>query len=244
VLIVFRPYENYHGLTGLTFKRGSYRHTSSQDKTDSKKVVTTSFYKSKNDKIATCHAHCDGTWNVLFTARGKTELQTLGASSTVNEGRQLEVNVRSVEKFGQLFHYGEIIDKPQACRGYVSINEDDVHRMNQSDPATEIGNIPIPAGSSTANHPGANYLRGRTGDTMIHNKQPRSRKSAVVPPVEDYQVRTRLTDEQKQLASDLAKEAITRKEERDLFQKLKSLSWEEQEHVLKLSKAKKAETIS
>jgi hypothetical protein len=75
----------------LTGSRSHHRHTSSDDKYDLKKVVTTRFYSANGSKIATCHAHGDGTWNILFTDASKAQLAKMDLSPTTDDA--LEVTV-------------------------------------------------------------------------------------------------------------------------------------------------------
>ena len=121
----------------LTSDRGTYRHTSSEDKYDLKKVVTSRFYKSSGPKIASCHAHGDGTWSILFTEDRKAQLAKANLSSSVKNALEVTVFQR-VDENGNLFHYGEMINKPGVCRRPVPENNDEKHKLKQMEPE-EIG---------------------------------------------------------------------------------------------------------
>lgn len=211
----------------LTLSRGSYRHTSSQDKSDQKKVVTASFYRSDGEKIATSHAHGDGTWSIAFTPLGEEELGKQHSSgSTIGDG-QLGVVVRSEVVSGRLFHHGEMKCKPQACRGYISLNSDAVHRARH--PQSVDDGVEAEVTEETRDGDGRRP-DGTSLACQSTNRQPSA------PILAQYQRgRSRLTEEQEQLALGLATPHLSRKEERSLFQQLKEMSWEEQEQVLKHS---------
>ncbi|KAI1866674.1 uncharacterized protein JN550_007527 [Neoarthrinium moseri] len=216
--------------------RGSYRHTSSQDKSDTKKVVTTSFYKYKGGKIATCHAHGDGTWSIAFTLLGEEELkkqQDLG--SKTNED-QLEVLVNTERNGGQLIHHGEIKNKPQACRGHISLNNDEAHRTHKARP--QKGGY-VPEGPPAVSSTGHRALEDHSSISDV--AQPTSNSRAGGHLAYYQRSRDRLSLEQKHIASELAKDVLTRKEERDLFQRLKEMPREEQEQVMNLTKTFKSQ---
>jgi hypothetical protein len=205
--------------------------------------VTTSFFSSKG-KIGTCHAHGDGTWNLVFTPLGKKELEKADASSTPGGKPQLEVTVRSVDRSGCIYHYGEIINKPQACRGFVTLNNDEVHRMHQLNGAIEGGDYSISASSSTNNIVQSTTKfeikpAGVSNEATEAPANPPRSRNQFVP---HYRSRDQqLSTEHEQIALELAREAITRKEERTVFGRLKDMQWEEQERILERFKAIKAE---
>ncbi|KAK9420745.1 hypothetical protein SUNI508_00836 [Seiridium unicorne] len=208
--------------------KGSFRHTSSQDKTDPKKVVTTSFYKARGGKVATCHAHGDGTWSIAFTGLGQDELKKQGTDAV--NASQLDANIRAEVKADGLYHHGEMKNKPLACRGYVSLNNDEVHRAHHPSDQTEVvDSSPIQKIEGKTDAKAAGLAR-KAGPVDARSATQWFRYQ---------QDRERLSPQQLQLASDLAKEGLSKKEERSLFQSLKAMPWDEQEQVLKRSKALK-----
>ncbi|ETS84655.1 hypothetical protein PFICI_02680 [Pestalotiopsis fici W106-1] len=211
--------------------KGSFRHTSSQDKTDPKKVVTTSFFKSRGGKLATCHAHGDGTWSIAFTSLGQEEL---GKHNVAAVGVELDVNVRVEIKEDGLYHHGEMKNKPSACRGHVSLNNDEAHRIHQASDEKEtestISGAKVIAVSSPSEKSGS-YERNHTRADIKAR-----------PTSHYYRGRPQLSEEQQHLASELANEGLTKKDERLIFQRLKTLPWEEQERILQHSKVLKSKS--
>ncbi|KAK6087699.1 thioesterase superfamily protein [Seiridium cupressi] len=209
---------------------GSFRHTSSQDKTDPKKVVTTSFYKARGGKVATCHAHGDGTWSIAFTGLGQDELKKQGTDAI--NASQLDVNIRAEVKADGLYHHGEMKNKPLACRGYVSLNNDEVHQVHHAGDQIEVVDSSPVQKIEGKTDPKAADLARKAGPVGARSATQWFRYQ---------QDRERLSPRQLQLASDLAKEGLSKKEERSLFQSLKAMPWDEQEQVLKRSKALKTQ---
>lgn len=208
--------------------RGSFRHTSSQDKTDPKKVVTTSFYKARSGKLATCHAHGDGTWSIAFTGLGREELRKREASGG-GSADLVDVDVRVEIRDDILYHHGEMRNKPLACRGLVSMNSDDVHRVHH-------GNEEQGGAEPKTQEPKA--ISGVDSNKKTNNPERQKAGNSHNPPHRAYYNRGRiqLSDTQQLLASELAKEGLAKKEERAIFQQLKAMPWEEQELILQQSK--------
>jgi len=118
--------------TMLTQHRGDWRHTSGGDKYDPKKVVTTEFKSAKRCTIATCHAHGDGTWNLLFTSTGKNCLSKMTLSPVIEAALEVTV-LQRIDEAGRVFHYGEMINKPDVCRRPISENNDERHRLKRAE---------------------------------------------------------------------------------------------------------------
>ncbi|KAF3019313.1 hypothetical protein E8E14_009251 [Neopestalotiopsis sp. 37M] len=205
--------------------KGCFRHTSSQDKTDPKKVVTTSFFKSRGGKLATCHAHGDGTWSIAFTTLGQEELRKHDVAAT---GAELGVNVRVEIREDGLYHHGEMKNKPLACLSQVSLNNDEVHRMHHAsdDRETELS-VPDPKATSGA----AVHKTNTTSEPYQTRADYKTTQRTYY-----HRGRSLLNEEQQNLAVELAKEGLTKKDERLIFQKLKALPWGEQEQILRQSK--------
>ncbi|KAI4592665.1 hypothetical protein KJ359_010567 [Pestalotiopsis sp. 9143b] len=203
----------------------------SQDKTDPKKVVTTSFYKARSGKLATCHAHGDGTWSIAFTGLGREELRKREASGGAAD--LVDVDVRVEVRDDILYHHGEMRNKPLACRGAVSMNSDEVHRVHHDNDDQRGAEFktqePKAISGLDSNKKTDNPEHQKAGDN--HN-----------PPRRAYYNRGRiqLSDTQQLLASELAREGLTKKEERAIFQQLKAMPWEEQERILQQSKSLKS----
>ncbi|CAJ2502691.1 Uu.00g100850.m01.CDS01 [Anthostomella pinea] len=231
--------------------KGLHRHTSSEDKTDPKKVVTTSFYDRRNLHVATCHAHGDGTWKLFFSSHGHDELQKLGLSAP-DEGRpEPKVTVKeSVTSCGHITHHGEMITKPRGCLATVAINNDEAHRLSAQDsgtalrqpaanqkPQAKMQRDPQIIPANTNHEPPNQSSPTRKNPSVNHilktpNKEP-------LPFARD--AKTHLLDtEQLQLASDLAKPDLKGKEQRALFQRLKSMPPDYQEQILERSKVIKS----
>jgi hypothetical protein len=190
-------------------------------------VVTTSFYKLKGEKIATSHAHGDGTWSVAFTALGVEELGKQKSSAAIVRDDELEVLVRTEVIAGRLFHHGEMKYKPQACRGDVSLNNDEVHRVHHDEP-----------GASEDEDGTGQEVRGDGGgrpDIQKSAHQTANRPVSASVLTQYQHNRNLLHRDQEQLALSLAKPDLSRKEERALFQQLKAMPWEAQERILKHS---------
>jgi hypothetical protein len=231
----------------LTQSRGHHRHTSSDDKYDLKKVVTTRFYSTNGSKIATCHAHGDGTWNILFTEAGKTQLAKMDLSPTTEEALDVTVFQR-IDEGGKLFHYGEMINKPDVCRRPITENNDERHRLKQAEPgevnkrtSTELFPTRIPRTEEVT----------ADGDDNSRSRKPRnesaittSRSDVGNPRYSQYNRDYSLTLGQQQLAGELAEGGLTGKEQRSLFQKLKSMPLEQQELILERSKLLKLQNTS
>ena len=215
----------------LTCRRGCFRHTSSQDKADPKKVVTTSFFKSRGGKLATCHAHGDGTWSIAFTTLGQEELRKHDVAAT---GVELGVNVRVEIREDGLYHHGEMKNKPSACLGHVSLNNDEVHRVHHaSDDKKTESSVPDPKATSGAALHETNTSSAPNQARVDYKATQRSYY---------HRGRSQLNEEQQNLAAELAKEGLTKKDERLIFQKLKTLPWEEQEQILRQSKVLKSKS--
>jgi hypothetical protein len=231
----------------LTQSRGNYRHTSSDDKYDLKKVVTTRFYSANGPKIATCHAHGDGTWNILFTDAGKDQLAKMDLSPTIDDALEVRVFQR-IDEGGKLFHYGEMVNKPDVCRRPTTENNDVRHRLKQAElggldkrPLTELFPTRIPCTEEVTTD----------GDDNSRSRKPRnasaittSRLNVGNPRYSRYNRDDSLTPDQQQLAGELAEGGLTGKEQRSLFQKLKSMPLEQQELILERSKLLKSKNTS
>jgi hypothetical protein len=223
--------------------RGNWRHTSSEDKCDLKKVVTTRFYSANGSKIATCHAHGDGTWNILFTLASKAQLSKIKFSPTMDA--KLEVTVlQRIDGRGRVFHYGEMINKPDVCRRPISENNDELHRLKQAEleemsmrgftelfprkirPTEEVTT------ANDGNHGGP--------ETQTSSTTPASRPDARKGRQSRYSREDGLlTPEQEEIAAGLSKEGLTGKEQRSLFQKMKAMPLDQQELILQRSKVLK-----
>jgi hypothetical protein len=134
-----------------------------------------------------------------------------------------------------LYHHGEMKNKPSECLGHISLNNDEVHRIHHAsdDRETEL---------SVPGHPQA------TSGAALHEtsttSEPDQARVDYKATQRSYYHRGRslLNDEQQNLAAELAKEGLTKKDERVIFQKLKALPWEEQEQLLRQSKVLKPES--
>ncbi|KAK6223256.1 hypothetical protein LQW54_000373 [Pestalotiopsis sp. IQ-011] len=212
--------------------RGSFRHTSSQDKTDPKKVVTTSFYKARSGKLATCHAHGDGTWSIAFTGLGREELRKREASAG-GAADLVDVDVRVEVRDDILYHHGEMRNKPLACRGVVSMNSDEVHRVHHDNEEQ---------GGAEPKTQELKAISGLGSNKKTNNPEHQKAGDNNSPPRRAYYNRGRiqLSETQQLLASELAREDLTKKEERAIFQQLKAMPWEGQERILQQSKLLKS----
>jgi hypothetical protein len=94
-------------------------------------VITTKFYVAKGSQIATCHAHGDGTWNLLFSPAGKAELSKMKTSPATEAALEVAVFQR-IDEGGRVFNYGEMLNKPEVCRQSVSENNDELHSLKQA----------------------------------------------------------------------------------------------------------------
>ncbi|KAH6652600.1 hypothetical protein BKA67DRAFT_646667, partial [Truncatella angustata] len=183
--------------------KGCFRHTSSQDKTDPKKVVTSSFYKSRGGKLATCHAHGDGTWSIAFTRLGKEELAK-HASETINS-KQLDVHVRAEVKDDGLYHYGEMKNKPLACRGHISLNSDEAHRMHHLDDQAQVEVIDTSTTIMTT------VQTSKKSSNVGSQDATGGARGAPTHWTHEQQIRNQLNTEQTQLATDLDRDGLTKK---------------------------------
>ncbi|KAI0596161.1 hypothetical protein F4775DRAFT_565837 [Biscogniauxia sp. FL1348] len=246
--------------------RGTYRHTSSEDKTDPKKVVTTSFYDHRGRKIATCHAHGDGTWSIAFQKDGQAELRKRDASAPAvgDHDDRPELNVavvESVSSAGLVIHHGEMIHKPRACRGAVAENNDEVHRAHRASDYAADRCVPprqasvMPAHSmhrgaeaqgSTAFLPNANRdsTTGGSKRKKSASEMERLPRAEPLPRLPSGGGAHLLDAEQQDLAAELARMDLRAREQRMLFSRLKALPWEQQERTLERSKALKTKTFA
>jgi hypothetical protein len=227
----------------LTQYRGNWRHTSSDDKYDLKKVVTTRFYSANGSKIATCHAHGDGTWNILFTLVGKAQLSKIKFSPTMNANLEVTV-LQRIDERGRVLHYGEMINKPDVCRRPISENNDELHRLKQAELEemsmrgfTELfprkiqptGEVPTASGGD---HGGPETQT--SSNTPVSRSDVRKGWQSRYGGEDDL-----LTPEQDEIAAGLSKEELTGKEQRSLFQKMKGMPLDQQELILQRSKVLK-----
>lgn len=216
----------------------------SDDKYDLKKVITTKFYAANGSKIATCHAHGDGTWNLLFSPAGKTELSKKKTSPATEAALEVVV-VQRIDEGGRVFHYGEMLNKPEVCRQSVSENNDELHRLKQTtlqdrsrsslkplfprkmQPAEEV---------TTPNDENSGVLRSRVPSIMSTSRpdagNPRQSQYGRI----DDDI---LTPEQEDIAAGLSKDGLKGKEQRSLFQKMKAMPLDQQELILDRSKVLK-----
>ncbi|KAE9370873.1 hypothetical protein N431DRAFT_492879 [Stipitochalara longipes BDJ] len=226
----------------LTQCRGDWRHTSGGDKYDLKKVITTRFKSGRGTTIATCHAHGDGTWNLLFSPAGKAHLSKMGIFSAVEDALEVTV-LQRIDDEGRVFHYGEMIKKPDVCRRPVSENNDERHRLKQLElkemdrkgftqlfPRTirlVEESIDEDANDEVFEARNASTIStGRKGSQHLWKSH--YRKDGNI-----------LTPEQEQLAVDLSKENMSSKEQRCLFQRIKTMPSDQQQLTLERSKALK-----
>ncbi len=72
-------------------------------------MITTRFYAANGSKIATCHAHGDGTWNLLFSLAGKAELAKMKISPATEAALEVTIFQR-IDEGGRVFHYGELLN--------------------------------------------------------------------------------------------------------------------------------------
>jgi len=215
--------------------RASYRHTSSDDKYDVKKVVSSRFYTASGQKIASCHAHGDGTWSLLFSSGGRGLISNEQLTPEIEA--RLEVNVlQRKDRTGKLFQYGEMIKKPDVCRRPVSENNDEKHRLRQLEVEVLNSGQLTEVVSRKKEDIAADGSRGprQTAAGVLKNERPRNLR-----PQGDGS----LTFEQEDLARKLAAEGLAGKEQRSLFRLLKTMSLEEQELILEKSRVLKARSI-
>jgi hypothetical protein len=224
--------------------RGDHRHTSSDDKYDLKKVVTSRFYSRDKSPIGTCHAHGDGTWNILLSPYGKVLLSKKNLSSEIE--KELEVKVlQRIDERGRIFHYGEMLNKPDVCRRPVSENNDEQHRLKRAELERTAGKgltelfsgriqreeVAMPEGDKNLGAPGP----GSAPITPSNRASPQRPQQSRYSRDDDL-----LTTDQEQLAADLAREDLTGKERRMLFQKMKVMPMDKQGMILERSKGLKS----
>jgi hypothetical protein len=191
--------------------------------------------------MASCHAHGDGTWNILFTGAGKAQLAKMDLSTALEDALEVTVFQR-IDKDGRLFHYGEMINKPDACRRPAPENNDERHRLKQAEieelnqrALTELFPRRTPRTEEVATDGGHNSKSGPRLTSAITTSRPDVGK----PRYSRYNRDDSLTLDHQQLAIELAKGGLTGKEQRSLFQKLKLLPLEQQELILERSKSLK-----
>ena len=219
----------------LTRCRGDWRHTSSDDKYDLKKVITTRFRTGRGTTIATCHAHGDGTWNLLFSHAGKAHLSKMNISLAMEATLEVTVHQR-IDDQGKVFHYGEMIKKPDVCRRPVSENNDERHRLKQAELEaidkkgfTQLFPRTIPPTESSEEN-------GQTSDPRMASTSA-ANQDASRPWMARYIKNDNLLPlDQEQLAVDLSKETLTGKEQRALFQKMRAMPSDQQQLILERSK--------
>ncbi|KAI1631117.1 hypothetical protein F4809DRAFT_193218 [Biscogniauxia mediterranea] len=240
--------------------RGTSRHTSSEDKTDPKKVVTTSFYDREGRKIATCHAHGDGTWSIAFQKGGQAELRKRdpSASGSVDDRPERKVAVlESVDSAGLVIHHGEMIHKPRACRGVVAENNDEVHRAHRTSDYAAGRSTPRQAlvmpthrsihcgtegqgGTALLPNTNRDHNTGSESKKGTKSKMDRLPRAEPLPRLPNGRGANLLDAEEQDLAAELARADLRAKEQRVLFSRLKALPWGQQERILEQSKALKA----
>lgn len=191
--------------------------------------------------MATCHAHGDGSWSIAFTAEGQEELRNCEAAAT--DSPQLDVDVRSEIKGGFLYHHGEMKNKPQACQRYVALNNDDVHREHQADTDGQHDvRTKLNSANANARGPDAKTMGNGSKSYAGRNGAPSVNDLSPTPWSHSQRGRPPLAPEQTQLATDLARDGLTKKEERLLFAQLRAIPWEQQEQILKQSKLLKSDS--
>jgi len=226
----------------LTWCRGDWRHTSGGDKYDLKKVITTRFKSGKGTTIATCHAHGDGTWSLLFSTAGKAHLSKMNISSTIEDSLEATV-LQRIDDEGRVFHYGEMIKKPEVCQRPISENNDERHRLKQAEIKeldrkgfTQLFPRPIrsvePAteGSKTA-EASEPQMASVTSAARIDTRKPWMKQYGKGDDL--------LTPDQEQLAVDLSRENLTGKDQRALFREMKAMPLDQQQLIMERSKALK-----
>jgi hypothetical protein len=161
----------------------------------------------------------------------------------------LEVTVfQRIDEGGKLFHCGEMINKPDVCRRPTTENNDERHRLKQGEleevnkrPLTELFPTRIPRAEdvTTDEDDNSRSRKPRNASTITT-----SRSDVRSPRYSRYNRDDSLTPGQQQLAGELAGEGLTGKEQRSLFQKLKSMPLEQQELILERSKLLKLQNTS
>jgi len=153
----------------------------------------------------------------------------------------LEVTVHQrIDSEGQVFHYGEMIKKPDACRRPVSENNDKRHRLKQAELEimdmtgfTQLFQRPIPpARSSEENDQTSEPQMASTSAGQADTRRPWMARYT-----KDDNL---LTLDQEQIAADLARDGLTGKEQRVLFQKMKAMPLDQQQSILERSKVLKS----
>ncbi|KAI1494180.1 hypothetical protein F5X96DRAFT_666057 [Biscogniauxia mediterranea] len=198
--------------------------------------VSVNTYKTLGRKIATCHAHSDGTWSIAFQKGGQAELRKRDPSALVSIDDRPERKVavlESVDSAGLVVHHGEMIHKPRACRGVVAENNDEVHRAHRTSDSTAAEcSTPRQALVMPTRR---SIHRGTEGQGGTDYRGP-----SPCPGFPTEGVANLLDAKQQDLAAELARVDLRAKEQRVLFSRLKALPWRQQERILERSKALKA----
>jgi hypothetical protein len=178
---------------------------------------------------------------------GKAQLTKIDVSPTTEDALEVTVFQR-IDEGGKLFHYGETVNKPDVCRRPTSENNDERHRLKQAELEgldkrllTELFPTRIPRAEEATTG----------GDDNSRSRRPQnasaittSRSDVGNPRCSRYNRDDSLTPDQQQLAGELAERNLTGKEQRSLFQKLKSMPLEQQELILERSKSLKLQNTS
>jgi hypothetical protein len=149
---------------------------------------------------------------------------------------RLEVKVlQRTDGIGRLFHYGEMIKKPDVCRRPVAENNDEKHRLRQLEvESLSLGQL-TEVFSTRKDDISADDSGGPRQTAASGSRAERPRYSR-------YNGGGSLTLEQEGLARKLAEEGLAGKEKRSVFRLLKTMSLEDQELILEKSRVLKIRT--
>ncbi len=205
-------------------------------------MITTRFYAANGSKIATCHAHGDGTWNLLFSLAGKAELSKMQISPATEAALEVVVFQR-IDEGGRVFHYGEMLNKPEVCRKSVSENNDELHRLKQvalKESSRSSFEPLFPRRMQLAEVTTPNDENSVGPGSQVNSAALASLPYARKPWQSPYgRADDILTLEQEDIAAGLSKDGLKGKEQRSLLQKMKAMPLDQQELILDRSKVLK-----